>query len=217
MGAIGYLLTAVTGHPLLLSRQLILFWSYLGVLSILSSPSSPSLTPVQPRRWLPLPVTGVLVLFLGMAAWGPYDPYCTNPQTQTSPVSMLFMTGFHSREHHQSETWRWLETTGRIYLCSTADITVNVSLGLRVASFAQPRQLRVSHNGQQLIDMHIPTHPILLSLPALALPPGRTELLLSASPEAQSVDALLHNGDTRHISLQVYEPTLSVRPQSLSE
>ena len=40
VGAIAYLFTALTGHPLLLSRQLVLFWSYLGVLSILSGSHS---------------------------------------------------------------------------------------------------------------------------------------------------------------------------------
>ena len=207
IGALGYLATAITGHPLLLSRQVVLFWGFIGVLAASSSTLAPATS--TPGRLTRLSAWAVLSLFLAALWWQPAAQTCPSPSPSSEPISWHFATGFYGSEGTPPNTWRWMKKAGEVRFCNGTGKEFVASLTYRIASFATPRQLTIHTHGQHVADIAVPTDATSFTAPAFRFPPGLTTVLFSTSPGPFRVDPILHNGDLRTVSVQFLEPALT--------
>jgi O-antigen ligase len=213
IGVIGYLFTMLSGHPLLLSRQTILFWGFVGVLSS-------SLKTILPEdrgfhslwRWSPMLVVGVSGLLF---AWHMNVSPCQRPFPLPGPVTWEFILGFYpaestARRQSSHTPFRWMTDAGQLRLCNTANMTVTVDLTVRATSFAEPQTLAVYLHGQERTEVIIPATPTTVTILDVPLAPGVTDLILVATPGAQVVDLVLHNGDLRPLSILFFDPQIII-------
>ncbi|MBI4635708.1 MAG: O-antigen ligase family protein [Candidatus Rokubacteria bacterium] len=215
VGALGYLATLLTGHPLLLSRQVVLFWGVVGLASVPFATGAPA----PPRRRVvalyPWAVLAVLVLTL---LWRPVTLTCSRPPDSRTPVTWKFVMGFHGPERSPEWTWRWMKDAGQLMLCNHTGRPLVADLTFTTAAFAEPRRLAVYANGRPVARLALT--PILnaspafttLSLPGLALPPGRRDLVFVPSPGPRRADAVLRNADPRRLSVVLGDPVIAIRP-----
>jgi O-antigen ligase len=209
IGALGYLATAITGHPLLLPRQLVLFWGFIGVLAASSSLLDPAAS--TPGRLTRFSAWAVIPLFFVALWWQPVTQPCSSPAPSAEPISWHFASGFYGSEGIPPNIWRWMKKAGEVRFCNGTDKEFVASLTFRIASFAAPRQLTLYTHGQHVADLAVPTTIANFTLPTFRFPPGLTTVLFSTSPGPFRVDPILHNSDPRTVSVQFFEPTISLR------
>ncbi|MFQ5670369.1 MAG: O-antigen ligase family protein [Acidobacteriota bacterium] len=210
LGAAGFLLTCLTGHPLLLSRQVVLFWSFLGLLDggaprLGAGPAHGRPGRGRLLRWL-LPALLLPVPFLQ-----PRTPGCPGgPGSSTPPIQWDFAAGFYAPESSPAGPWRWSKGNSQLRFCNTTASPLFLDLDLQVASFHEDRQVAISAGGRPLSQMLVPAQEKQLHLEGLLLPPGSTSLIFQTAPEARRVHDILRTGDMRTVALRFMgEPRLS--------
>jgi len=102
-------------------------------------------------------------------------------------------------DHRQ---WRWMINDGELSVKNLSDSVIHAKLQFRAVSFVRPRRLKVISNGQVLSDLKISATPSrVIEIEGIELRPGTSKILLHSSPGAQEIDAVLHNLDTRQVSI----------------
>src|SRR5262249_21078449 len=134
VGGLAYLVTSLTGHPLMLSRQVVLFWGFVGLIPASVTHENPALSGEQTRLGS-LGVAVVACTCLGIGLWRGEGIDC--PRTV---VSAAYTAGFYPREVSSSErplvvegdapgeelrvrperneAWRWMREAGELTLCN---------------------------------------------------------------------------------------------------
>jgi O-antigen ligase len=215
-GVLGYLGTGITGHPLLLSRQTILFFGALGLMVALSgrNPRRPSL-PHRPsagqpparlsmaRRWLRprwvLPAAVLVALLVQ-----PFQRPCAAMAVSGQGLTWDFAAGFYPREGTDESGWHWMKSSGELRICRDEQKVEILDTVLHLASFSEPRRLEVCSRGETVGVLDIPPHTTAVALPPLRLAPGVTSLILGPVPGPFNIHRTLGGGDRRTVSIQVF-------------
>ena len=207
IGALGYLATCLSGHPLILSRQIILFWGFVGLLAVSSAPvEAPQPVTSRAVRWSPwvlAPVLGVAII--------------VGPPTRPCPasgdrVSIAYGLGFYPGESTATETWRWMRDAGALRLCNATGAPIAVDLQVPLRSFNSPRTVSAYIRAQRVARDRVERDPMRVMTLSSRLPPGWTTVALVPAPGPQRVDPILHNGDQRSVSVRVGNAAVSVKP-----
>jgi hypothetical protein len=206
IGALSYLATCLAGHPLILSRQVVLFWGFVGLLGA-ASPAleTASLSTARAVRWSTWALVPIVLVAISMAP--PQRP-CTSPDG----VGIAYGLGFYPADSTPTGSWRWMDDAGEVRLCNSTASPVTVDLTVPAASFAVPRTVSAYIGSRRLARYTVGPPEQTLTLPSISLPPGWTTVGIVATPGPLRVDPIVHNGDQRTISIGVGEPSISVEP-----
>ena len=208
IAALGYLATCVSGHALILSRQVVLFWSFLGLLAV-SSPAAEATRPfaAHAMRWSSW---GLVPIALVAVLLGPPSRPCP---AGAAGIGVAYGLGFYAAESTATETWRWMRDTGEMRLCNSTGSTVSVDITVPAASFGRPRAVDAYVGARHLAHYAVgEATQTQVILPAISLPPGWTTVGILAAPGSLRVDPILHNGDQRTISIRVGSPSIALTP-----
>jgi O-antigen ligase len=204
VGVLCYLATLLTGHALLLSRQTLLFWGFLGALSAPYEIASSS-RPARRAAWLAIP------LFLAAGWIDQWPNECRPGHAGMSTVTATFDLGFYPREDTGRSSRQWMKDAGEVHLCNRSDRPVAADVAFEVLSFGETRNLAIDSRGQRLADFSIGMQPTTVRLERVPLAPGPTSLLVVPSPGARRVG--LHKRDGRPLSVSFLgEPRIFLRP-----
>ncbi len=207
VAAFGYLATCLFGHPLILSRQIILFWGFVGLLAV-----SPALVeapqPVASRaaRWSPWVLASVFGLAVLVGS-----PKRSCPASGDH-VSITYGLGFYPRESVTTEPWRWIRDAAALKLCNDTGATIAVDLQIPLVSFNSPRTVSAYIGDRRLALDRVEAGPTRVMTLSSRLPPGWTTVAIVPAPGPQRVDPILHNGDQRSVSVRVGDASVSVKP-----
>ncbi len=132
-------------------------------------------------------------------------------RTRPAELIMLPLTGFGDMEKQtDGSIWRWTGDKATLEFTNYTKETKTVDLNFMALAFAKSRTLLIKQAGVVVKRLTVPETRRSYQLTDLALPPGRTTLLLESVEKAQSIDSVLHNGDPRSISIMFSEFKLSI-------
>jgi hypothetical protein len=126
-------------------------------------------------------------------------------------VSISFDSGFYDAEGHDDHYWYWMGDDGQVSLESPWEHDAKVDVNFTGWSLARERTLQVLQDGELLAELIVPVEPAGFSLPDVTLEPGQNTFTFSAYPGAEVIDSVLHNGDSREVSIALSDVTLSRR------
>jgi len=127
-------------------------------------------------------------------------------------VSVSFGSAFYDIEAHSDHWWYWMRDDGQVNLENPWEHDVKVDVNFTSWSFARERILQIFHNGESLAELIVPVEPAkLFSLPDVTLKAGRNTFTFNTYPGAEVIDSVLHNGDSRDVSIALSDVTLSRR------
>ncbi len=209
MGILCFLATALSGHPLLLSRQVFLFWGALGCLAVLTGTQHEEGRGGEPLRgragllWL-LPLALPAAFFMQPAQ---------RPCTATSPSSQGFHSdfaaGFHPLETGDGRRWRWMKPWGELRLCNHGEAITGARLVLELASVTAPRTLHLSRPGEESFKLDVSAAAGSYRLPAMDIPTGGSSIILHAEPDQGSPGAR----EKRVLTIAIFgDPRLEAKP-----
>lgn len=184
MGLLCYLASALSGHPLLLSRQVFMFWGAMGCLAVLTG------TPGQDRTGSRGKLKGMAmfsILLLAMPAaffLQPRQRPCAATSNSSQDLQYDFAAGFHALEESDGREWRWMKSWGELRLCNHGEMHKDARLVLEMASLAGPRTLHLSRPGRETVVLDIAPTAFTYILPPMDIPPGGTSIILEARPGA---------------------------------
>ena len=131
---------------------------------------------------------------------------------------MDYGLGFYAAEAEATGTWRWMRDAGELRLCNATTATLVAAVSLPVTSFHASRSLEAGTGDRFLIDQKVtPGSVRTLALTSISLAPGWTTLSMVATPGGERIDRILHNGDSRSVSVRVGPPSVVVQACSKSE
>lgn len=205
IGATAYLLTALTGHPLILSRQVILFWGFVGLIPL--SFGAPQWTPASGRRKIArFGVLALLLILMILVAMRHRPRECPVSSNGGEVVASGFSMGFYASEGSTKEAWRWMRDAGELVLCNQSKARLVADMRLRMQSFDVARSLTLYSAGESLAVFRVTPSPTDFTVRRVILNPGATRLILTPLPGPQVVDTVAHTGDPRRVSVRVWEP-----------
>ncbi|MCZ6832736.1 MAG: O-antigen ligase family protein [Acidobacteria bacterium] len=185
LGILCFLATALSGHPLLLSRQVFLFWGALGCLAAWAGiPDGDGRTGQRHPAgagllWL-LPLALPAAFFLQ-----PFQRPCATTNISHQVLQYDFPAGFYPREESDQHRWRWMKSWGELRLCNHGEMVKDAHLVLEMASLAGPRMLHLFRPGREPVALDIAAEAGTYTLPPMDIPPGGTSIILQASPGAE--------------------------------
>ncbi len=204
-GGVAYLGTSVAGHPLLLTRQVVLFWGFLAVVRAAYRPperhagSAPSAS-----AWTSWSVAALVVTLLVIGGW--LKPR-TRPECPAAasarPFDVQFLAGFHRPQSVGPQVHHWMKDAGQVRICNRLDRTVNARIDMSIVSFARPRRLDVYAAGGRR-RLGVSPGPARFAIP-VTLEPGANHVILISRPRAVRVDTVAHNGDLSRVSVGLHD------------
>lgn len=150
---------------------------------------------------------------------GQLSPHPEQAQIARAYASLFYTPGLPSvrwtgdlygEEHSLEHTWRWLRREGCIQL--TAAQPQSVDLRLRLWSAGPQRSVQLDLADRPLGRFVVTSAIQEVLFTSVALPAGDACLHVRAD-DAQSIDASLHNGDKRTVSVAVGDLEVSLSPQ----
>jgi hypothetical protein len=222
LGVLGYLGSALTGHPLLLSRQVILFWSAVALMAMLSSESpSGSASPAAfPAGWPRRQATGAglaaLIVLLALAVQ-PFRRPCHGGDAGSTGANWEFTAGFHIPESDGTSRWQWMKSAAELRLCDDTALAKSDPLTLEFSSFHRPRKLQVLQSGLPAAALAIPPQRTPVTLPHSGSGSGNVNrypisYILRPFPGAERASDTTGSRDRRRLSIQIFQapaPTLA--------
>jgi O-antigen ligase len=184
VGLLCFLATALSGHPLLLSRQVFLFWGALGCLGGLAGTQNEDRRggaqrlPGAAMLWL-LPMALPAAFFLQ-----PFQRPCAAASPTSQTLQCDFAAGFYPREGGGGQPWRWMKSWGELRLCNHGEMLKDARLVLEMASLDGPRTLHLSRPGREPMVLDVAATAGPYDLPPMDIPPGGISLILQATPGA---------------------------------
>jgi 4-amino-4-deoxy-L-arabinose transferase-like glycosyltransferase len=124
-------------------------------------------------------------------------------------VSISFDSAFYDVETRGDHWWSWMGGDGQVSLTSPWKHSLKANVHFTSWSLARERTLQVFQNGEPLAELIVPVEPAELSLPDVALEPGRNTFTFSTYPGAEVIDSVLRNGDSRDVSIALSDVTLN--------
>ena len=200
MGLLCFLATALTGHPLLLSRQVFMFWGALGCLAAWAGTRDQ-----DGRTGMPHPTGAVLLWLLPLALPAafflqPFQRPCATANIAHQVLQYDFAAGFYPMEETGQRRWRWMKSWGELRLCNHGEMVKDARLVLEMASLAGPRTLNLFRPGREPVALAIAATAGTYILPPMDIPPGGTSIILQASPGAE----IPESPERRALSIAIY-------------
>jgi hypothetical protein len=126
-------------------------------------------------------------------------------------VSISFDGAFYDIEAHSERWWYWMRDDGQVSLENPWEHNVKVDVNFTSWSFARERTLQIFQNGESLAELIVPVESTEFLFPDVTLEPGRNTFTFSTYPGAEVIDSVLHNGDSRDVSIALSDITLNRR------
>jgi hypothetical protein len=99
---------------------------------------------------------------------------------------------------------QWMAgSRGTIAILNTTDDVRPATLRFTATSFVTPRVMRIAHEGSALATERVASLPTPIEVNLPAVPPGLTELDISAAPGAYAIAPVLGNADPRSVSIKL--------------
>ncbi len=109
---------------------------------------------------------------------------------------------FDRLEKWEDEDWRWLFNDGELLVINSSSSQRRASLRFRAKSFIKPRRLQVKINGRVAGSPKITSGDAeVYEIRDILIKPGKNKITLHASPDAQLIDSVYQNLDTRKVSI----------------
>lgn len=124
-------------------------------------------------------------------------------QTAVPAVYTEEMLGLSPREIDGARTWRWMERTAAWGVTNTTGQTIQATLQIELQAFHTVRHLELLVDGRVHHVFRVTTERQFHAAPPVALPPGKHMFTFRAVESPTVADALLHNGDTRALSVAI--------------
>jgi len=124
-------------------------------------------------------------------------------------VSISFDSAFYDIEAHSDRWWYWMRDDGQVSLESPWTHNAKADVNFTGWSLARERTLQIFQNGELLAELIVPVEPAEFSLPDVTLKPGSNTFTFNTYPGAELIDSVLHNGDSRDVSIALSDVTLN--------
>ncbi len=109
---------------------------------------------------------------------------------------------FDKLEKWGDEYWRWMSNDGKLSVTNSSAGKIYATLQFKAKSFAKTRMLKVIANGEVVGNLKIPwSSSRVFEVKNIELEPGKSQLILHSSPDAQVIDSIYHNYDMRKVSI----------------
>jgi len=118
-------------------------------------------------------------------------------------VSVAHMDGFFAREHDVAWTWRWMGADATWGLVNTSGHSVAATLDLELVAFHHARPFAWTLDDTPVHTEVVGPVRATYRIGPLLLAPGAHTLAFHAVDAPTSADELLHNGDTRPVSVAI--------------
>lgn len=116
-----------------------------------------------------------------------------------APVVQIGSSGFFPADPGMKA--RWMGQWGSWTIRNTTTVALPVVLELTLSSFAHPRTLALSLDGERIAAIHVSVAPAAYRLDPLVLTPGDHRLALDALEPATTADTIEGNGDSRGLTI----------------
>jgi hypothetical protein len=121
--------------------------------------------------------------------------------TPPCAVSMSFDSAFYDEEVYGDHWWSWMSNDGQVSFTNLWKHSLRANVHFTSWSLAQDRTLQILQDGEMLAKLVVPVESTEFSLWDMTLEPGRNTFTFSTSPGAEVVDSVLHNDDSREVSI----------------
>ncbi len=122
-----------------------------------------------------------------------------------APLTMRVGPGFHWREFKDDRTYRWMSGEGQLWLENRSRETVEATLELELLAFAHERRISIELGQRPLGELRVGLQRTVHAVGPLLLTSGRHTLRLRSADPATVADDLLHNGDSRSLSVALWD------------
>ncbi len=199
IGALGFLLTCVSGHPLVVVRQVVIFWTYLAVVRVAGEGTWKSET--AGPRWLRRTTLGIAALVTGLAFVSAASRHtCSVPRVARGPVAAGFAEGFDPPDQTGV---RLMRRGGRIELCNGSPEPRTVGVTMTVEPLSVERTLDVYAPGSPVQTLAVPSGGTRLELRGVVPGRGRTSILIVEASRRGRTDELTPEVARRHLTVRV--------------
>jgi hypothetical protein len=209
LGALAYLLTCVTGHPLLLPRQLVLFWGFLALLPALAgaAPAPGGDAPRSSRASALLTWLAVAVAVLASAR-AVRRQECWPATAPAGPIAVSFRAGFDPPD---AQGWRIMRKAGQLDVCSRPGETRTVDVAIQVEPLAVGRVLAVHVPGRAAQRVLVPDQGTRLEIRDLVLARGRVPIVVVEAKRRARAENVTGEVRRRHLTVRVAPVEVIVR------
>jgi hypothetical protein len=132
----------------------------------------------------------------------------SQPAPPRPSFASAYGSGFGEEETDGIERWRWMHGAAGTLTAYVSGPPRPFWFSFRVSSFTRPRALTVSVDGRPVRRIRVPPDVTREVTLPLVLGPGTHDVHLAASPGAEIINDVLHNGDLRNVSVRVTPPVM---------
>ena len=122
-----------------------------------------------------------------------------------SAVTTHWQRGFYERERGQAGTWRWMGERGAWAVTNRTGESRAVRLEFEAEAFPAARAIDVLLNGQRVATLEAQIRKAWHTVGPLTLRPGANTLMLLPRTPPIVADTILGNGDSRALSLAIWD------------
>jgi len=126
----------------------------------------------------------------------------------SEPAQFMTLYGKHigkAEDWSDGYTWRWMANNGEVTVINNTKEDKMVSIEFNAASFARVRNLDVSLNGSFLKRLQTGTKKSKYIINDIRLIQGENLIVLHTPEGTDNINAVLHNGDMRDVSIALGE------------
>jgi len=124
-------------------------------------------------------------------------------------VSISFDNAFYDEEVYGDHWWSWMRNDGQVSFTNSWKHSLKTDVHFTSWSLARERTLQIFQDEELLAKLIVPVESAEFSLWDMTLEPGRNTFTFSTSPRAEVVDSVLHNDDSRDVSIALSNITLN--------
>ncbi len=122
-----------------------------------------------------------------------------------APLTVLVGPGFHWREFKGEQTYRWMSAEGQLWLENRTGEGLWATLELELTAFGDPRRIELALANRPVGGLVVGPDLVAHAVGPLWLASGRQVLRLRSSEPPTVADDLLDNGDTRPLSIALWD------------
>jgi hypothetical protein len=125
---------------------------------------------------------------------------------------MICDDGFYDAETwSDGHIWRWMDNDARLLVINTDERDIKVNITFSAVSFAKPRRLEVQADDAPILNITVPQKPKEgIGIYGIVLHHGTNTLKFHTLEEAATIGTVLHNSDTRRVTIALSNVSLEV-------
>jgi hypothetical protein len=120
-------------------------------------------------------------------------------------VTTRWQGGFYARERSEAGTWQWMGERGSWAVTNQTAAPRAVTLEFEAEAFPARREFDVALNGDRIATLEATPRRAWHRVGPLTLRPGANTLMFRARTSPVVADTILENGDTRALSLAIWD------------